>query len=156
MRRFKLSLVVVLLVTAFAQAQGPIQLSLFPGAQIVPENENVTAFRLALYGKNTSTEVFDLALVAQNTDGHSRGVQWAFVGLQNDFTGWQYALVNYNTGEHTGLMTGGVNYTQNFTGLQWGLVNYTDTANGLQLGLLNFINKGGMLPIFPFFNFSFK
>jgi hypothetical protein len=35
-------------------------------------------------------------------------------------------------------------------------VNYTDTANGLQLGLLNFINKGGMLPIFPFFNFSFK
>jgi hypothetical protein len=27
---------------------------------------------------------------------------------------------------------------------------------GVQIGLINIIQKGGMLPVFPFFNFSFK
>ena len=155
----KKSLVLLLLLTGIAgtaYAQGPVQLSLIPSIQIVPENQSVTAFRLAIYGKNTSTQYFDWGIVTQNTSGHSQGIQWSFVGIQNDFTGWQSAFVNYSHGSLTGLMTGGLNYSSYFTGLQLGLVNYTKTANGVQLGLLNFINEGGMLPIFPIFNFSLK
>jgi hypothetical protein len=37
-----------------------------------------------------------------------------------------------------------------------GLVNQTDTMEGVQIGLINIIHTGGMLPVFPFFNFSFK
>ena len=139
-----------------AYAQGPVQLSLVPGLQIVPENESVTAVRLAIYGKNTRVQYFDWGIVTHNTSGMSKGIQWSFVGIQDDFTGWQGAIVNYNHGSAKGLMTGGLNYTSHFVGLQWGIINYTKTANGLQLGLLNFINEGGMLPIFPIFNFSFK
>jgi len=155
----KRSLMLLLLLAGFAgtvYAQGPVQLSLINSIQIVPETESVTAFRLAIYGKNTSTQYVDLGIVTQNTSGMSRGIQWSFVGLQDDFTGWQAAFVNYSTGRVKGLMSGTVNYSNYFTGLQFGLVNYTKTANGLQLGLLNFIDEGGMLPIFPIFNFSFK
>ena len=139
-----------------AYAQGPVQLSLWPGIQIVSEDQSVTAFRLAIYGKNTSTQYVDIGIVTQNTSGHSQGIQFSFVGIQDDFTGWQDGIVNYSHGNVTGLMTGGLNYSSYFTGLQFGIVNYTKTANGLQLGLLNFINEGGFLPFFPIFNFSFK
>lgn len=86
----------------------------------------------------------------------SQGVQWSFVGLQDDFTGWQAATAfNYSTGSVKGLMTGAVNVSGYMSGLQFGIVNVTDTAYGLQLGLLNIIKKGGFLPFFPLFNFSF-
>jgi hypothetical protein len=119
----------------------------------VPENEAVTAFRLAIYGKNTRTQYFDLGIVTENTSGVSKGLQWSFVGLQNDFTGWQAATVfNYSTGKVKGLMSSWIN----LSGLQLGIVNITDTAYGIQPGLLNIIKKGGMLPWFPIFNFSFE
>ena len=41
-------------------------------------------------------------------------------------------------------------------GLQFGLVNHAVTMEGVQIGLINIIQQGGMLPVFPFFNFSFK
>ena len=97
----------------------------------------------------------DLGIVTQNTRGMSQGIQWSFVGLQDDFTGWQSATVNYSTGSVKGLMTGMVNFSGHMNGLQIGIVNVTDTAYGLQLGILNFIKKGGFLPFFPLFNFSF-
>ena len=149
-------ILVVFTLPNLVKAQGPVQLSLIPSIQIVSENQSVTVFRLAIYGKNTSTQYFDWGIVTQNTSGHSQGIQWSFVGIQNDFTGWQSAFVNYSHGNVTGLMTGGLNYSSYFTGLQFGIVNYTKSANGIQLGLLNFINEGGMLPIFPIFNFSLK
>jgi hypothetical protein len=52
-------------------------------------------------------------------------------------------------------MTSVVNYSGYMSGLQIGIVNYTETAYGIQLGILNIIKKGGMLPFFPIFNFSF-
>ena len=80
----------------------------------------------------------------------------SFVGLQNDFTGWQASTVfNFSTGSVKGLMTGAVILSGHMNGLQIGIVNVTDTAYGLQLGLLNFTKKGGFLPFFPFLNFSF-
>jgi len=150
-----------ILLTLFAlsstiYAQGAVQLSLINSVQIVPENQAVTAFRLAIYGKNTTTQYVDLGIVTQNTSGMSQGIQWSFVGLQDDFTGWQAATAfNYSTGSVKGLMTGAVNLSGHMNGLQIGIVNVTDTAYGLQLGLLNIIKKGGFLPFFPLFNFSF-
>ena len=94
--------------------------------------------------------------VAIRNSGMSKGVQFSFVGLQDDFTGWQAATAfNYSTGSVKGLMTSAVNYTGHMNGLQVGIVNYTETIYGIQLGLLNIIKKGGMLPFFPIFNFSF-
>ena len=138
------------------KAQGPVQLSLINSIQIVPEKEAVTAFRLAVYGKNTHTQYIDIGVVTENTSGMSKGIQWSFVGLQDDFTGWQAATIfNYSPGNVKGLMTSAVNYTGYMNGLQVGFVNYTETIYGIQLGLLNIIKKGGMLPFFPIFNFSF-
>jgi hypothetical protein len=48
------------------------------------------------------------------------------------------------------------NQAQHVNGLQFGLVNNTVTMEGVQIGLINIIQKGGMLPVFPIFNFSFK
>jgi len=147
---------ILIALTSTIYAQGAVQLSLINSIQIVPENQSVTAFRLAIYGKNTSTQYVDLGIITQNTSGMSQGIQFSFVGLQDDFTGWQSATVfNYSTGSVKGLMTSAVNYTGHMNGLQIGIVNYTETIYGIQLGLLNIIKKGGMLPFFPFFNFSF-
>ena len=147
---------ILIALTSTMYAQGAVQLSLINSVQIVPENQAVTAFRLAIYGKNTTTQYVDLGIVTQNTSGMSKGVQWSFVGLQDAFTGWQAATAfNYSTGSVKGLMTSAVNYTGHMNGLQVGIVNYTETIYGIQLGLLNIIKKGGMLPFFPIFNFSF-
>ena len=149
-------LFVLMTLTSLVYADGAVQLSLINTVQIVPENQAVTAFRLAIYGKNTKTQYVDLGIVTENTNGMSKGIQWSFVGLQNDFTGWQAATAfNYSTGKVKGLMTGAVNLSGHMSGLQVGIFNMTDTAYGIQLGLLNFIKKGGMLPWFPIFNFSF-
>ena len=149
-------LIVLVAFASTVYADGAVQLSLINTIQIVPENQAVTAVRLAIYGKNTKTQYFDLGIVTENTNGMSKGIQWSFVGLQDDFTGWQFATVfNYSTGNVKGLMTGAVNLSGHMSGLQFGLVNVTDTAYGIQLGLLNFIKKGGFFPFFPIFNFSF-
>ena len=156
MKQITIVFFVLIALTTTAFADGAVQLSLINSVQIVPENEAVTAFRLAIYGKNTRTQYVDIGIVTENTSGMSKGIQWSFVGLQNDFTGWQAATVfNYSTGSVKGLMTGAVNLSGHMNGLQFGIVNVTDTAYGLQLGLLNFIKKGGFLPFFPLFNFSF-
>ena len=85
-------LFVLMTLSSMVYADGAVQLSLINTVQIVPENQAVTAFRLAIYGKNTKTQYFDLGIVTENTNGMSKGIQWSFVGLQNDFTGWQAAL----------------------------------------------------------------
>lgn len=156
MKKLLIGLTILMGLTSISFADGAVQLSLINSVQIVPENQAVTAFRLAIYGKNTKTQYVDIGIVTENTSGMSKGIQWSFVGLQNDFTGWQAATAfNYSTGRVKGLMTGAVNLSGHMSGLQFGLVNVTDTAYGVQLGFLNIIKKGGMLPWFPIFNFSF-
>ncbi len=137
--------------------ENPVQLSLINTIQLVPENQSISAIRLALYGKNTNTRYMDLGVVTQNTSGMSKGVQFSFVGIQDDFTGWQSgAILNYSNGEVKGLMTGAFNYSSHFVGVQFGLINFTDTAEGIQIGMINFIKQGGFFPVFPFFNFSLE
>lgn len=149
-------LLVIITLTSMVYADGAVQLSLINTVQIVPQNQAVTAFRLAIYGKNTKTQYFDMGIFTENTSGISKGIQWSLVGLQDDFTGWQAGtFFNYSTGRVKGLMSGAVNLSGHMSGLQFGIFNMTDTAYGIQIGLLNFIKKGGMLPFFPIFNFSF-
>ena len=56
------------------------------------------------------------------------------------FTGWQWGFIN-SAGHAKGLMLG--------------FLNVADSMYGLQIGLINVIKEGGMLPVFPIFNFSF-
>jgi len=150
-------LLVVFTGNAAVAQESPVQLALFNPVQIVPENQSVSAFRFSLlYGKNASVTGLDIGLV-NITTSRQTGIQWGGVGVvEGDFVGWQGNFVSIAKGNFEGLQWSGVNYhTGHFNGLQIALVNYAATMKGLQLGFINIIGKGGFLPIFPFFNFSF-
>ena len=146
--------------TARAESGGkPISLGLVTPVQIVPEAQGISGFRFSLlYGNNAFVNGFDLGLVNM-TSGGAEGVQWGAVSIVNgDFKGWQgnWIVSITNGGHFEGLQTGLYNQAKHVKGLQLGIVNQTDTMEGVQIGLINIIHKGGMLPVFPFFNFSFK
>lgn len=143
---------------ARAEAQGkPISLGLFTPVQIVPEGQGISGFRLSLiYGKNAFLTGLDIGLV-NVTAGQVTGVQWGLVGIAGgNFTGWQDNWINVTGKTFEGFQFGLYNQAQHAKGLQLGLVNNTVTMEGVQIGLINIIHKGGMLPVFPIFNFSFK
>jgi hypothetical protein len=140
----------------FAQGN-PVQLALFNPVQIVPEGNSIEGLRISLiYGKNRNVTGFDWGLVSTTT-GNQVGIQWGGVGYnEGDFKGWQYNFVSYTKGNFLGLQSGFVSYNGGkVNGLQFSVFNYAATLNGVQLGLINVIGKGGFLPIFPLFNFSF-
>ena len=85
-------------------------------------------------------------------------MQWGAVSIVNgEFRGWQGNwIVSITNGDVHGVQTGIYNQARHVRGLQLGLVNQTDTMEGIQIGLINIIHKGGMLPVFPIFNFSFR
>jgi len=142
--------------TLFAQ-EGPIQLALFNPVQIVPENQSVSAFRFSLiYGKNAAVTGVDIGLV-NFTSSKQTGIQWGGVGVvEGGFVGWQANFVSVSNGNFEGLQWSSVNHhSGHFKGLQLALVNYAATMKGIQIGFINIIGKGGFLPIFPLFNFSF-
>ena len=160
---FRFTLIMVMLfITLFNSKimaqEKPIQLSLFNPVQIVPEDQSVKGFRFNLiYGKNAAVTGLDIGLVNMST-GLETGIQWGAVGITDGgFVGWQSNFATISKGDSKGVQWSTVNYHEgHFHGLQVAFVNYTDTMRGIQLGLINIINKGGFLPIFPFFNFSFK
>ena len=141
-----------------AQAQNPIQLSIFNPAQIVKDTEPVNGLRLnILYTKNTSMTGLDLGLVYNENTGSFKGLQSVLVGkVRGDFTGLQWDFVGLVDGKFTGLQWGFYNSAGHISGLQIAFINNATTAYGIQLGLINIIKEGGFLPIFPIFNFSFK
>lgn len=167
--------VLALLLTAVArpvvaQSEHPIQLSLFPPVQIVPEDEAVRGFRLGLYAKNTSMTGLDIGAVSHTTRSFL-GVQFSLVGLaEGDFVGAQLDVVNIVVGSFEGVQLGPfssardgrgaqiswVNHAQSFRGLQLAFFNYTETMNGVQIGLINVIRRGGVLPVMPFVNWSLE
>ncbi len=153
-----LAIIIIMLSGSIASAQeGPIQLALFNPVQIVPENQSVSAFRFSLiYGKNASVTGVDIGLVNFTTSKQT-GIQWGAVGVvEGDFVGWQGNFVSISKGNFEGLQWSGVNYhSGHYKGLQLALVNYAATMKGIQIGFINIIGKGGFLPIFPIFNFSF-
>jgi hypothetical protein len=163
MRRFSLALPVLAALlaapsTTQAQSGGkPISLGLVTPIQIVPEGQGISGFRFSLiYGKNAFVQGLDLGLVNVTTGGLT-GVQWGLVSIVGgNATGWQNNFVSFTEGSFEGLQMGFYNQARHVKGLQLGLVNNTVTMEGVQIGLINIIQKGGMLPVFPFFNFSFK
>jgi predicted transcriptional regulator with HTH domain len=142
-----------------AESQGkPISLGVFPPVQIVPVAEGISGFRFSLiYGDNAFVNGFDVGLV-NRVNGDVTGVQWGLVSIvKGDVHGWQANwAVSLTDGAVNGLQMGVYNQAKHVKGVQLGLVNYTVTMEGIQIGLVNIIKQGGMLPVFPIFNFSFK
>lgn len=158
------TIVMVIIILPFVLNSGikaqdkPIQLALFNPVQIFPENTSITGLRFSLlYGKNAKMNGVDLGLV-NFTSSDQMGIQWGFVGYtEGNFTGWQDNFVSITKGNFVGLQSGAVTYNSGkVSGLQFAIVNYAETMNGLQIGLVNIIGKGGFLPVFPIFNFSFE
>ena len=152
----------ILLVIALVPADGlaeekAVQLSLFNPLQIRPEDTSIKYFRFNLiYGKNTSLVGLDLGLVNHLTAGESKALQVGFANwVDADLKGLQYGCLNATKGTFTGWQWGFVNYSGHTKGFMLGFVNYSETMYGLQIGLINIIKDGGMLPVFPIFNFSF-
>ena len=157
--------------TPLAAQQNPIQLALFTPVQLVPENQSVGVLRLNLiYSVNRSVQYVDLGFVNVTSGGASKGVQWAFVAInQGSFTGWQAAGAAVTRGPFQGLQSGWftsarqgegvqwglVNTAASWNGLQFGVVNYTQRLHGVQVGLINIIREGGQFPVFPLVNWSF-
>lgn len=140
-----------------AAEEKPVQISLFPPIQIVPEEDSITALRINfIYGKNASVSGLDLGLVNHTTTGLSKGLQTGFVSIADaDFLGVQYSVVNVTRNDFEGFQWGFVNYAGKGKGLQLGFFNYAETMHGLQIGLVNVIREGGVLPVLPIVNWSF-
>jgi hypothetical protein len=155
-----------------AQESKPINVALWDPVQIFKRDVAIHGVRLNLiYGNNAGLKGVDIG-IANWITGDVTGVQWGAVNMtKGDFTGWQTGPIlqkvdGFMTGVQTawlaslnesgkGLQAGGVTISQNFIGLQLGVVNYAVEFHGIQIGLINIIKKGGMLPFFPIFNFSF-
>lgn len=140
-----------------AAEEQPVQLSLFNPLQIIPEDTAIKYFRFNLiYGKNTSLTGLDIGLVNHLTAGESMAAQFGFGNwVEADMKGLQWGAINATRGNFTGWQWGFVNYSGHTKGFMLGFVNYSESMYGLQIGLINIIMEGGMLPFFPFFNFSF-
>jgi hypothetical protein len=153
-----------------AQETKPINLALWDPIQIYNHDYEIKGLRLSIYGNNAGLEGVDIG-IANWITGDVKGVQWGFINkTAGNLTGWQSAPIQTVEGHMTGLQTAflvamngsgkglqwaGVTISQDFTGLQLGIVNYAVEFHGIQIGLINIIKKGGMLPFFPIFNFSF-
>jgi hypothetical protein len=141
-----------------ALAEHPIQLSLVPPVQLVPEGQSVSGLRLSLlYGKNVNVGGLDVSLVGQAT-GTFTGLQLGLVGIVgSDFTGWQDNwAANVVGGKMTGFQWGIYNQAQRVEGLQLGIVNRAGTIHGLQVGIINLIEQGGWLPAMIIANGNFN
>ena len=154
---FLLFFVVTLAPSDVCAEPQPVQLSLFNPVQLRSEDTAIKIFRFNLiYGKNTSLVGLDLGLANHLTAGESQTLQIGCVNwVDADCKGLQYGFLNVTKGNFTGWQWGFVNTAGHAKGFMLGFVNVADSMYGLQIGLINVIKEGGMLPIFPIFNFSF-
>lgn len=157
-------------------AQAPIQVSLFPPAQIVPETDAVSGLRLGLYARNRAMTGLDLG-VAMHTTADATALQISLVNVvEGDFTGAQVgwgvgaSLANVTRGYMQGFQLGLYNGAGAAQGFQWGLVNNVDRRiqgfqlslvniaedmHGLQVGLINIIRSKDSFPVLPLVNWKF-
>lgn len=146
-----MSVLAVVICMGYAMASEPVQLSLTPEIAVFDRNERIEGLALSIWGENPQTALAigfvngstgtsaGLSLGLLNYTDDYTGFQWAAVNYADGgFLGWQLAFVNYTEGTMKGLQSGFVNYAGNLTGLQFGFVNFADAAEtGLQIGLLN-------------------
>lgn len=147
------------------------EFALFSPVQVRSPDVPVRILRLSLiYGENVSVRGLDVGLVARNTGGVSKGLQYGFVGITDgDFVGWQNTVVNITRGEFVGLQTalyneiaegeafqfGLINRAESVSGFQLGFVNLAQDMYGLQIGLINVIESKTSFSFLPIVNWSF-
>ena len=135
---------------------GPLQISIFPPYQLIPDDFNVYGLRLACYGHNCSVYGLDLGIWNRY---HSDLYGLGFSALVSSKQGSMYGIstsgvINYSKGDETGWsLSGGINDVDGtvsglqstvfyneaaiLNGVQLALVNYCGKMKGLQLGLIN-------------------
>ena len=171
MKKILLIALGMLMVTAsVAMADSkPIQLSLTPDVAIYNKTTNISGVSLNIWGENPQkgfalgfvngssgdSAGFSLGILFNYAENYT-GVQWAPVNYaKKGFTGWQLGVVNITGGETKGLQTSAVNIAGNLSGVQLGAVNYAGQLKGLQLGAINYAAKAtagvqiGVINIIP-------
>ncbi len=102
---------------------------------------------------NIADKVTGLQAGGFNYAGDFVGLQPGMLGnIAGDMTGAQFGLFNVAK-ELNGFQASAVNVAKESHGFQLGFVNVAQKT-GFQIGLINVI-KDGVLPVFPFINFSF-
>jgi hypothetical protein len=144
-------------------ASEPIQLSLTPEFALFDRNVRIEGLALSIWGENPQSalaigfvngstgESAGLSLGLLNYADNYTGFQWAAVNYnKGDFLGWQLSFVNYAGGHMKGLQSGFVNYADKLTGLQFGFVNVAESAEtGVQVGLVNVMPRNAWFSKLP-------
>lgn len=130
------------------RASEPVQLSLTPEFALYDRSERIEGLSLSIWGENPQSA---LAIGFVNgATGDSTGLSVGLLNYAETYTGLQWGLVNYTTGDFTGwqggfvlgLVGSVVNYTGGtLTGFQCGIVNYAGILNGFQLSFINYAEK---------------
>lgn len=173
-----LAVMIGLIGASGALASEPLQISLTPDIALHHQFIPIKGLSLNVWGENPQTGLalglvngstgssagLSIGLLINYAENYS-GIQWAPINYtKGDFLGWQSGFLNYTDGTMKGLQTGFVNYAGKLTGLQFGFVNYADsTETGLQIGLVNFIPDNewftdlpdGLAPGMIFLNWRF-
>jgi hypothetical protein len=163
---------------AFAMGR-PLQLSLTPEIALYDRSDLIEGLDIGIWGENPQRALtlgvvngstgnsagFSLGLLLNYAENYT-GVQWAPINyVSGDFFGWQAGFVNYSAGTMLGYQSGLINYAGRLRGLQLGFINYAETvSSGLQVGLINVIHSntrwftglpGELAPAMVLLNWSF-
>lgn len=141
MKTIRIGLVVVLTAVGAIAANRPVQLSLTPDIALFDRSETIEGLTLSIWGENHQRA---LALgIINGSVGSSSGLSLGLLlNYAEDYTGVQWAPVNYASGEFVGWQNGFVNYAGRLTGLQLGLINFAEMADtGVQVGFINVIRE---------------
>jgi hypothetical protein len=155
---------VALLASGTLRASEPAQLSLTPEIAIFDRTDRIEGITLGIWGENPQSALA-LGVVNGSTEKSAglscafvlnyaynyTGIQWAPINyVTGDFLGWQLGFVNYTAGTMKGLQSGVVNYAGKLTGLQLGFVNYAETAKtGVQIGIVNLLPENAWFDDLP-------
>lgn len=165
MNRLLTGVAIVILIASGAMARNkPLQLSLTPDIAIFDRTETIEGLSVGIWGENPQRALalgvvngstgrsagLNLGLMLNYSDNYS-GIQWAPINYtKGDFLGWQGGLVNYTRGTMKGLQSGVLNSAGRLTGLQLGLLNYAETAEtGVQIGLVNLMPRNAWFTGLP-------
>ena len=142
-------LVGIMAVSGVMAGSKPIQVSVTPDFAVFDKNETIEGVIIGIWSENPQTA---LALgIVNGSRGQSAGLSWAFVlNYADDYTGIQWAPINYTKGDFFGWQGGFVNYAGRLTGLQLGFINYAETVEtGIQIGLINIMPKNQLFTGLP-------
>ncbi len=131
-----------------AMASQPLQLSLTPEVALFDRSERIEGLAISLWGENPQSALA-IGLVNGST-GDSAGLSVGLLNYADSYTGLQWGLVNYTSGDFLGwqggfflgLVGSVVNYAGGtLTGFQCGVVNYAGSLNGFQLAVVNYADS---------------